>query len=67
MGKARRKGVRKGFEGQQRFGPPERNGLGTFGTHRTGDMEDRRAARLRRSREQDERCHKFNDTGFEEA
>jgi hypothetical protein len=64
MGKKRKAGVRKGFEAQGRYSPPERNGVGTYGTHRTADMEEAREARLRRHRIETEPCRKFNETGF---
>lgn len=64
MGK-RKKGVRRGFEAQGRYAPPERNGLGTYGTHRTAGMEDARAARLAKVRDISEvPCSKFIETGL---
>jgi len=61
----KRKGVHKGKEGQQSWSPPERHAGGTFGSHRTDNMEDARARRLARIRSS--RSGKFTDEArFEE-
>jgi len=65
MSKRRKKGVRKGMEAQGSFSPPERNRAGTYGTHRTADMEEARERRLAAHRDiSNTYCHKFNDSGM---